>query len=98
MANEKQHSGLKELAYSFGMTIGEFSKTIGYTRGTLYQASNGLAKLSKEHIELAAFKLAMLSNSMMKSDIKVAEARHENRQQLIREFVEKFGREDKDGN
>lgn len=86
-----QHRWLKEIAYAFGMSIDKFAETIGYSRQTLYCASYGSCKLSKERFGLALFKLAVVSKNVLENDIRLAEERYEHRRKMINEFAKRLG-------
>lgn len=92
--DNKKHLYLMEIANSFGMTAQQFAETIGYTRQSLYAASSGLIKLREGRIEIACFKLGVLSEQIHRKDILLADERHQARLKLIREFEKRFTRED----
>ncbi len=85
---------LKELAFSFGMTIGQFADAIGYKRQTIYCASEGRCKLHKGHLAVAISKLTSLNHKILETGIQTAQERHEYRSKLIDEFAERFSREE----
>ena len=97
MANIK-YQWLKEIAISFGMTIEQFAKTIGYSRQTLYCAGCGACKLHKGHIGIAVHKLIMLSEKIVETDIQAAKDRHEFRRKLIDDFAKRLTEGAEDGN
>lgn len=95
MATEnKKHLWLMEIANSFGMTTQQFAKAIGYSRQSLYSASCGTVKLRKGHIEMACFKLGVLSEQIHHNDILLADERHRARLKLIREFEKRLTEDD----
>lgn len=85
-----KHSWLSDLANEFGMNTTKFAESIGYTRQTLYNASNGVCRLSKHHVELACLKLITLSESIMDGEVQLAKKRHENRLYRVKDFRERF--------
>lgn len=68
------------------MTTQQFAKAIGYSRQSLYSASCGTVKLRKGHIEMACFKLGVLSEKIHHNDITLADERNQARLKLIREL------------
>lgn len=95
MTAEKNIQWLKEIAFSFGMTISKFAETCGYTRQTLYCAAHGTCKLSQAHLSLVVFKLITLSDRMLEQDIQSANASHKLRRKLIDDFAKRLIVEDK---
>lgn len=89
---------LKEIAFNFGMSVGQFAETIGYARATLYSAVCGSCKLNQGHLGVAIYKLIAVSDMILENDIQSAKVRHEIRRKLIDDFEKRFTVEANDGN
>jgi hypothetical protein len=85
---------LKEIAFNFGMTVGQFSDAISYSRTTIYSAACGSAKLNQGHVRVAINKLNDISDKILENDIQSAKDRHEFRRKLIDDFAKRFAVED----
>lgn len=96
METEKRSMWLKQIAESFGMNILRFAEYIGYSRATLYCLASGSGKAGKAHIEMACFKLGVLSERILRNDILSANERHEERLRMIREFEKRVTAEGED--
>lgn len=73
---------INEIAAAFGMTIGQFAESIGYTRQALYLGS----KHSTPRREAAICVLRELSDAMLLADEEKAKRRYEARENAIKEF------------
>lgn len=85
---------LKEIAFSFGMNIGQFAETIGYKRQTLYCAAGGTCKLNRGHVGVAIEKLTALSLKILEAEIHSAQESHEHRCKMLDDFAKRVTAED----
>lgn len=87
-----KHEWLRGMARSFGMSVDEFAKCIGYTRQRLYQAEKGGSPLRTGHLLLACHKLVTLNQELRERALQKAEDEYHDRRKMIMELQERLGR------
>lgn len=82
---------LGEIASAFGMNVSEFAEFIGYSRGGLYFANKETRKADRRKLDLAIFKLGVISEKIHAADIDRANEDYKKRIELMEELMHRFG-------
>ena len=86
-----KHYWLLDTAKAFGMDIDQLVAYLGYSRGTIYSASNNHTTLASGRLADAKFKMELLNEKLLKSERKKAEENYKKREKMIEYLFDRIG-------